>query len=365
MNILPKKNWHVRTKENIARVRRDEAKAAEEEREMERRRKLAEQEARTGLLRLRAREKLGLPAPEQNENIKQDGTEKEPKVGFDAADDQIESLTNSEGHVNFFQNIEKGEKMKEGNEENVAEKKKEQEEYEKKVGYLTYLGQDTEELTGEKVWWRKVPERPDPDKYTGPVKDVASKQKDFLDPLQHLKQKLGCDTDNLSLKRYKDETNLKSIKHKVPEIKSKRKRSSSSYSSEDDRRKKKHKTEKKHKKDSKKKKKKESESSRSKKSKSKKKKKRKCSSSDDSSSSDEDLKKKTAKLNLEKLRRERLEREKKERERSNVLLYGEPKKDKEKEKGSAPQLKASYNSQFNPEIARQNKLDPNKKYWLD
>jgi len=362
MNILPKKNWHVRTKENIARVRRDEAQAAEEEREMERRRKLAEQEARTGLLRLRAREKLGLPAPDQNEV---NGKEEDTKVGFDATDGEVESLTNSAGHVNFFQNIEKGEKMKEGNEENAAEKKKEQEEYEKKVGYLTYLGQDTEELTGDKVWWRKLPERHDPDQDTGPVKDVASKQKDFLDPLQHLKQKLGCDTDNLSLKRHQNATNVKSIKHeKVPENKFKRKRSSSSESSEDERRKKKQKAEKKHKRDAKKKKK-DRKSSKSKKSKSKKKKRRKSSSSsEDSSSSDEDKKKKAAKLNLEKLRRERLEREKKERERSNVLLYGEPKKDKEKEKGSAPQLKASYNSQFNPEIARQNKLDPNKKYWL-
>ena len=53
-----------------------------------------------------------------------------------------------------------------------------------------------------------------------------------------------------------------------------------------------------------------------------------------------------------------------EREKADRLLYGEPVKEKSREEelqSRAPK----YSSQFNPELARQNKLDPKKKYWLE
>ena len=60
------------------------------------------------------------------------------------------------GHVNFFAHLEEGETTANTNKEHEEEKKKEQEDYEKKIGLLTYLGQDTQELTGEKSWWQSV-----------------------------------------------------------------------------------------------------------------------------------------------------------------------------------------------------------------
>ena len=151
MNILPKKNWHVRNKDNIARVRRDEKKAEEELKEAQRRAKLAEQEARTAILRERARARMGASAAVVASEA--DGEEKSAVAAAAVA-----SVTNKDGHVNFFTDLEAGETTHTDNKDRDKEEKAEQEEYEKKIGLLVYLGQDTNELTGERSWWEKIPE---------------------------------------------------------------------------------------------------------------------------------------------------------------------------------------------------------------
>jgi len=369
MNILPKKKWHVRTKENIERVRRDEAKAAEEEKELERRRLLAEQEARTALLRDRARRKMvqsGVAPKEVEESI--------PEV-------VNTSVVGKSGHINFFQDLENGDGMATSNKEHEEEKKKEQEEYEKKVGYLTYLGQDTEELTGEQVWWRKLPkDRLAESANQSNIKSaVAEKQKQFMDPLADIKKYLKCDGVRLTYRKYEEELkdrehkaiNFESMrKEKEKEKKRKRKRSSSGSSSSEGhssnhRSKKKSKMSKKLKKKTvkKEKSKKRDGRKRGKDEKKKSKKRRRVSSSSEES---EDGAKSAAKANLDKLRRERLEREKVERAKADRLMFGEPQQEeKGKEAGEAGlKTKQKYNSQFNPDIAKQNKLDSKTMYWL-
>eukprot|EP00117_Sycon_ciliatum_P044106 scpid88655/ scgid31862/ Leukocyte receptor cluster member 1 homolog len=143
MNILPKKRFHVRNKDNIARVRRDEAQALEEEEERQRRVDLAEQEARMQVLRQRATKSQA-----QSTRAEQTG----------AAVERAESADQLE-HVNFFAAAEAGVKSASvKNKEHEAEKKDEQEKLEKRIGILTYLGQSSAEVVG-KAWYDKDSEQ--------------------------------------------------------------------------------------------------------------------------------------------------------------------------------------------------------------
>lgn len=140
MNILPKKRWHVRTKENIARVRKDEAEAAEKDRQEELRIENADREARLSVLKNKSKQKL-------------------IEAGVLAAHsaDSVPSQTQPDSkHVNLFADYDSA--IKNTNKEHDKEIKETKEDYEKKIGYLTYLGQDTNESTKKKNWYEVAPE---------------------------------------------------------------------------------------------------------------------------------------------------------------------------------------------------------------
>ncbi|EFA00330.1 leukocyte receptor cluster member 1 homolog [Tribolium castaneum] len=298
MNILPKKRWHVRSKDNIARVRRDEAKAAEEEKARKDRAKLAEREARTELLRQRARERV-------------------PTNDFIPLSKEEAPAQTS--HVNFFQEVEEGiADTKTTNKEHEKEQKEEKEKYEKQIGYLTYLGQDTNEALGKKNWYDELPDR-----FRNDKTEVGLKSKLREDPLSVMKKFLG--DSGVGVKKSEEPVH-KAVALTLKTIEKKAKKRARSSSEESRKSKKKHK---------------------------KKKKKRKKRSSGESDSEEErvDFEKKRK---LELLRMERLKREREERKRTEGLLAklrGE-KTEEEKEKPQTGGKK--YNNQFNPELARQN-----------
>uniref|UniRef100_A0A2K5M4B4 Leukocyte receptor cluster member 1 n=1 Tax=Cercocebus atys TaxID=9531 RepID=A0A2K5M4B4_CERAT len=163
MNILPKKSWHVRNKDNVARVRRDEAQAREEEKERERRALLAQQEARTEFLRKKARHQNSLPALEA-----------------------AEAGAPSSGPVDLFRELlEEGKGVIRGNKELRGKEKRQEEK--KALGILTYLGQSAAEAQTQPPWYQLPPERGGPP--PGPAPDEKIKSR--LDPLREMQKHLG------------------------------------------------------------------------------------------------------------------------------------------------------------------------------
>lgn len=309
MNILHHKSWHVRNKNNIARVRRDEAKAKEEEEAKDKRRLIAESEARINLLR-------------------SNSTRNETPV------DQIAAI--------FTETEPSSANDDRKNEDHAKEVKKEKEEWEKKVGILTFLGQGCNEV--DKPWYlqshtkRMFPDSKDDSSST------SSNQANFhhiADPLVDMQRYLDI------MKKSKPNpeiptASVKSSKHaglpavtkeierdiSVPINKKKVKKSKKSKKSK----KRKHG-----------------------KLKSRHKRSKKSSSEEDSSSSDESVDQEEKRAKLESLRAERLRRERAERERVDRLLNKQIKPE--------PVIEADrdrrYNSQYNPHLAKQN-MDVNR-----
>ncbi|KAJ3598586.1 hypothetical protein NHX12_002092 [Muraenolepis orangiensis] len=154
MNILPKKSWHVRNKDNIERVRKDEAQAAEEEREAQRRVERAEREARTEYLRKKSRSALQL----------EQGVKTEETSGPGRRDEEPSGPSGILEHLNLFPVEESSEKK--GNEEYLKEKKDEKEKQERAIGLLVSLGPQ-------------------------PGTEVTPWLKDMLDPMKDMKKALA------------------------------------------------------------------------------------------------------------------------------------------------------------------------------
>ncbi|CAD6196283.1 unnamed protein product [Caenorhabditis auriculariae] len=148
MNILPKKKWHVRTKENVARVRRDEAKAAEEEQRRLDRQILAQNERRLNLLRDKAETRMA------------------DMFGVASSSTKDVSISNESGHVNLFQDLEREERknLAGGNKEYDEEKAREKKEWESKMGIQVYLADGSSELDKKGAWYEKMSFRKAPEK---------------------------------------------------------------------------------------------------------------------------------------------------------------------------------------------------------
>jgi hypothetical protein len=264
---------------------------------------------------------------------------------------EIADLTQSDGHINFFQEIEDGKRQETGvNAEHESEKKKEQEDYEKKIGLLVYLGQDSAEGSKSRPWYENIDRRSSQESASASVTDKAAietrelkitKLKDFEDPLKDIRKYLHTPGVKKKYNSSSSVTASASLKRKAEDQPQSLR---------------------KHKKSKKEKKKK----SKSKRSKSKKSKHHKSDSGSESGSSGPDSEEERKQKNLEKLRAERLTREREERRKADKLLANlrgetlpEPSASESTDpmrriSAREPVVKQKYNSQFNPHLARQN-----------
>lgn len=194
-------------------------------------------------------------------------------------------------HINFFSEVEAGQTgTTKKNAEHEQELKEEREKYEKQIGYLTYLGQNTNEALGKKNWYDVLPQR-----YTKKEDiEIGLKSKHLHDPLEVIKKYTS--SSKTKSNDVVANTLRKNLKEKKVKKVSKHKR--------------------KHKRDK---------------------------HSSDKTTNIEELRK-------ARLKREAEERLKADR----LLGIIEPDKQKEQETCKNTTIKQKYNSQFNPMFAKQN-----------
>lgn len=279
----------------MARVRRDEEKVAAEEEEKAKRIHLAEGEARNAALRKKSLLRSGQILPVSEE---------------------------SQQHINLFEDLERGRIVsKATNAEYEKERKEEREKYEKQIGYLTYLGQDTVEATGCVSWYNKLPDRSS--------SGSDSKEKKLPgDPLSDIRRYLGLGEIRINGRKGRHEEKEENKKCRESEHNEVRRANKKS----------KHKT--------------------CKDKREKRARRRDPSTSSGSDTSAEHADSQSSETNLEKMRAQRLKREEEERKRSDALLAklrgeSDPKTTKS---DPLPAINQCYHSQFNPHLARQNKL---------
>lgn len=255
-----------------------------------------ETEARINFLRDTARSKY-------------DGREEVTKIETVASTSKWE-------HVNLFADLEQGKiDYNKPNVEHEKEKKDEQEKYEKQIGYLTYLGQDTNEATGKKNWYEELPERL---RDTEKDVEVHVKKKVLDDPIHDIKKYLNI------MEAGSTEKSLKMKPESAKRAKHDSEDSDSDYKNSRPSKKHKHKKSKKQKKEK---------------------------------QSKERSNIEKSNIDIQKLRADRLLREQSEKLRTEALLAklrGDPVPVVAPETPLKPTIKQKYNSQFFPEIARQN-----------
>ncbi len=254
---------------------------------------LAEQEARTELLRNRAKQH------------RIDGSASTSSLPETSSSSLVATSDVPRTHINFFKAEEEGEKYG-GNAEYAAEKKEEKEKFEKSIGLLTYLGQSALEAQQTTPWYFQPREKTkgnhDEKSSKSGKEEFDRKRKADLDPMKDM-------VKYLDVKK----------KHKKHRDKDRDRKDRYGYSSHD-----KHHKKQKPGHDS-------------------------VSLPPASTSSGVTSGKKT----IEQLRAERLKREKEERKKTEELLArARGEKPPEKEKVVVDERERTYNSQFNPEFVR-------------